>query len=77
MKYRLLSLFTILFPIISSAQEKGLDERVNDAFMPFAIWWEGFVLTPIPIAGYNIPLVLILLVFGATFFTFYFKFRIF
>jgi AGCS family alanine or glycine:cation symporter len=74
MKYRLLSLITILFPIITTAQEKGLDERVNDAFMPFAIWWEGFVLTPIPIAGYNIPVVLILLVFGATFFTFYFRF---
>ncbi len=74
MKYRLLSLFTFIFPLISSAQEKGLDEQVNDAFMPFAIWWEGFVLTPIPIAGYNIPVVLILLVFGATFFTFYFKF---
>ncbi len=74
MKYQLLSLFTILFPLISSAQEKGLDEQINDAFMPFAIWWEGFVLTPIPIAGYNIPVVLILLVFGATFFTFYFKF---
>lgn len=74
MKYRLLSLITILLPIITRAQEKGLDEQVNDAFMPFAIWWEGFVLTPIPIAGYNIPVVLILLVFGATFFTFYFKF---
>ncbi len=74
MKYRLLSFIAILLPIFTSAQEKGLDEKVNDAFMPLANWWEGFVLTPIPIAGYNIPVVLILLVFGATFFTFYFKF---
>ncbi len=73
MKYRLLLLFTIL-PLITSAQEKGLDEKVNDAFMPFAVWWEGFVLTAIPIAGYNLPIVLILLIFGATFFTIYFKF---
>lgn len=73
MKYRLLLLFTIL-PLITSAQEKGLDEKVNDAFMPFAVWWEGFVLTSIPIAGYNLPIVLILLIFGATFFTIYFKF---
>lgn len=73
MKYRLLLLFTIL-PLLTSAQEKGLDEKVNDAFMPFAVWWEGFVLTAIPIAGYNLPIVLILLIFGATFFTIYFKF---
>ncbi|MEX0316099.1 MAG: alanine:cation symporter family protein, partial [Allomuricauda sp.] len=74
MKYRLLALITLLFPVVSSAQEKGLDERVNDAFMPFATWWEGFVLTTIPIGEYNMPLVLILLIFGATFFTIIFKF---
>ena len=73
MKYRLLLLLTIL-PLITSAQEKGLDEKVNDAFMPFAVWWEGFVLTAIPITGYNLPIVLILLIVGATFFTIYFKF---
>ena len=77
MKYRLLTLLTLLLPLLSSAQEtaeKGLDEKVNDAFMPFAVWWENTVLTPIPIAGYDIPIVLILLVLGATFFTIYFKF---
>lgn len=74
MKYRLLALITFLVPFISSAQEKGLDERVNDAFMPFATWWEGFVLTPISIGGYSLPVVLILLIIGATFFTIRFKF---
>ncbi|WP_420398982.1 alanine/glycine:cation symporter family protein [Flagellimonas sp.] len=74
MKYRI-PLFLLLFlPFLSTAQEKGLDERVNDAFMPFATWWEGFVLTSIPIGEYNMPLVLILLIFGATFFTIVFKF---
>ncbi|NNK75529.1 MAG: alanine glycine permease, partial [Maribacter sp.] len=73
MKYRLLLLFTLL-PLLTNAQEKGLDEKVNDAFMPLAVWWEGFVLTSIPIAGYDLPVVLILLIFGATFFTIYFKF---
>lgn len=64
-------------PLLSVAQEsteKGLDEKVNDAFMPFAVWWEGFILTPIHIAGYDLPIVLILLIFGATFFTITFKF---
>lgn len=76
MKYRLLTIISLLLPFLSIAQEtaeKGLDEKVNDAFMPFATWWENTVLTPIPIAGYDIPIVLILLIFGATFFTIYFK----
>ncbi|WP_299887386.1 sodium:alanine symporter family protein [uncultured Lacinutrix sp.] len=67
---------TILFfiPFINHAQSKGLDEQINDAFMPFATWWESFVLSPITIYGYNIPIVLILLLLGALFFTFYFGF---
>jgi len=77
MKQKLIAFLTLLFPIVTLAQEEaemGLDERINDAFMPIAIWWEGLILTPIPIAGYDIPVVLLLLVIGATFFTFYFKF---
>jgi AGCS family alanine or glycine:cation symporter len=74
MKTKLTFLASFLFPFVALAQEKGLDEKVNDAFMPFASWWEGFVLTSIPIGEYNIPIVLILLIFGATFFTIYFKF---
>ena len=77
MKFRLLFSLGFLMPLLSVAQEsteKGLDEKVNDAFMPFAVWWEGFILTPIHIAGYDLPIVLILLIFGATFFTITFKF---
>ncbi len=73
MKYRLLTFFALFLPFLTFAQDKGLDEKVNDAFMPFASWWEGFVLTPIHIAGYDMPIVLILLILGATFFTIYFK----
>ncbi len=71
---QLLALLVMLLPFIATAQDKGLDERVNDAFMPIAVWWENLILTPIPVAGYNLPVVLILLIFGATFFTIYFKF---
>ncbi|MDH3698417.1 MAG: alanine:cation symporter family protein, partial [Flavobacteriaceae bacterium] len=77
MKQRLIAFFTFLFPLVTLAQEgaeMGLDERVNEKFMPIAVWWESFILTPITIAGYDIPVVLLLLVIGATFFTFYFKF---
>ena len=76
MKKYLLSFFTLVLPFLSLAQEaeKTLDERVNDAFMPVANWWEGLVLTTVPIAGFDVPFVVILLVVGATFFTVYFKF---
>lgn len=76
MKKYFLSMFTLILPFLTFAQEaeKGLDEKINDAFMPFATWWEGLVLTTVPIGGYDIPFVLILLVGGATFFTVYFKF---
>ena len=71
---KILSLLLLAIPMLSSAQEKGLDEKVNDAFMPFATWWENLILTSVPIGGYNIPFVVLLLVSGATFFTIYFKF---
>lgn len=77
MKTYLLSIFTAILPILTFAQEaaeKGLDERVNDWFMPIADAWEGFILTTIPLGEYNIPFVVILLVAGATFFTVYFGF---
>ena len=64
----------LLFPLISNAQEKGLDQTIDDAFMPFAIWWEEFIFSPIPIFGFSIPVILIILVLGAVFFTIYFGF---
>ena len=72
-KFLLLALSTLL-PILTFAQDKGLDEQINDAFMPIATWWEGFILTTVPLGSYNVPFVVLLLVFGATFFTIYFKF---
>ena len=74
MKKRLLSLLLLIVPLIAFAQDKGLDERINDWFMPIASGWEEFVLYPISIANNDVPIVVILLVLGATFFTFYFKF---
>ncbi len=69
-----ISLLLSLFPLINFGQEKGLDQKINDAFEPVAHWWESLILSPVSIAGQNMPIVLLLLVFGATFFTFYFGF---
>ncbi len=76
MKHYFLLILSLFLPFISSAQEaeRGLDERVNDAFMPVAEAWEGLVLYPVTIGEYNIPFVVILLVCGATFFTVIFRF---
>ncbi len=76
MKIRTYTFLALLFPMLTFAQtvSKGLDERVNDAFMPLATWWEGLVLTSVPIAGKNLPVVVLLLVLGASFFTIYFGF---
>ncbi len=53
---------------------QGLDERINDAFMPIAVWWENLILSNIGYGSLEIPLVLILLIGGATYFTVYFEF---
>ncbi len=58
----------------AESEPPGIDERINDAFDPVATWWEGFVLTPVPIAGNSVPFVLILLVAGAALFTLAFGF---
>jgi AGCS family alanine or glycine:cation symporter len=76
MKKYLLSISALMLPFIALAQEaeKGLDEKINDWFMPIAVGWENIVLATVPIGEYNVPFVVILLVAGATFFTIYFKF---
>lgn len=63
----------ILAPLGAGA--KGIDQRINDMFAPVADAWEAIVLTSVPITSdISVPVVLILLIFGATFFTFYFNF---
>ena len=63
-------LFLINTPLYS--QERGLDQRINEAFTPVANWWEGLILHNFP--GTGIPTIIFLLVGGALFFTFYFGF---
>ncbi|WP_137402162.1 alanine/glycine:cation symporter family protein [Echinicola rosea] len=75
---KLLSFLIFLFPMsllaqeTAPAEELSFGQRIDRSFQPLADAWEGLVLYPIPIAGYDIPIVLILLVSGATFFTIYF-----
>jgi AGCS family alanine or glycine:cation symporter len=67
----------LLSPFFLMAQEEsvGLDQRIDRAFAPVADAWEGLIFTSIPITNdLSIPIVLIILVFGAFFFTVYFMF---
>ena len=78
MKFKLLTLFSLITPLLMSSQESSDEmswgQRIDQQFQPVADTWESIVLYPISIAGFNIPIVLILLVLGATFFTIYFGF---
>ncbi len=72
----LFSAFAVLvLPILSFAQERGIDERIDAAFKPYADGWEAivFYLAPLP-EPFNLPIVLYLLIIGATFFTLIFGF---
>lgn len=53
---------------------QSIPERINDAFMPFAVRWENLIMTELPLGEVGLPIVLILLVCGALFFTIYFGF---
>ncbi len=60
------------FLLLAQEVERGLDERIDEAFAPIADTWEYLVFYPFP--GTSIPVVVILLVLGALWFTIYFGF---
>src|SRR3546814_19851081 len=58
-----------------SAQDGAwLVQRIHDWFAPIADTWESIVFTTVPLGGLDVPIVLILLIGGGIFFTFYFSF---
>ncbi len=61
-----------VFPILAYSQEEnlGLDDRIDQAFRPIADFCINVILTPIG----GMPIVVMLLVLGAGFFTIYFGF---
>jgi len=67
---KLLSLLLLIMPILTFAQEKGIDQKIDEAFKPFSDIVSNIVFFPI----FGTPFVLILLVVSALFFTIYFKF---
>ncbi|EDP71804.1 putative Na(+)-linked D-alanine glycine permease [Flavobacteriales bacterium ALC-1] len=77
MKKYLLSIFALLLPLLNFAQEaeKGLDQKIDEAFQPVADGFFDAIFFPIyKSETMEIPFVLVLLVGSALFFTIYFKF---
>lgn len=60
--------------LITSSNEVGLDERINQAFTPFANFIESVVLYSFRAFETDIPLIVIVLSLGGLFFSFYFGF---
>ena len=75
MKKKLLSLLFLIIPFITFAQDKGIDQRIDEAFGNATGWFVNFIFYQIPF-GENIRVywVLFPLIIGATYFTFYFRF---
>lgn len=63
-----------LFGSFSAFADIGIDEKINLAIKPFADAVAGFVFSAFPVAGVDIPFVLVWLIVAALIFTIYFKF---
>jgi AGCS family alanine or glycine:cation symporter len=75
MKKILFSLFSILTPLLTFAQEQTTSEAIDETFRQYTGWFVDLIFYEIPFTEYyQIPWVLILLIGGATYFTFYFRF---
>ena len=74
MKKILLSLLLLFIPLVTFAQEKGLDQQIDEAFKPISDFFSQVIFFTIPLAGMDVPFGLILLVGSALFFTIFFKF---
>ena len=78
MKKYLLSVFALILPLLTfaqEAQEMGIDEKIDQAFGDATGWFVNFIFYQIPITDdISVYWVLFPLILGATYFTFYFNF---
>lgn len=78
MKKYLLSLITVLTPLLTFAQdseEVGLDQKIDQAFQPVSDFFSNVIFFRIfEGTAFEVPFVIVLLVLSAAFFTIYFGF---
>jgi len=76
MKKYLLSIFTLLSPLLLFAQEEAMStsEKIDATFSDYTGWFVNAIFYEIPFSDeFKIPWVLIVLIGGATYFTIYFR----
>ncbi len=74
MKKLIFTLITFLIPFLTFAQEeKSLGEKIDAAFAEYTTPIVNVIFYPVKIAGMDMPIVIILLLLGAIFFSFYFN----
>ena len=68
--------FSLLAPVVSvvAPAQAGIDASINNATAPVARWVGEVVFFKIPLFGAQLPVVVLWLIVGAVFFTFYMKF---
>ena len=75
MKKKLLSLLLLAVPILTFAQEKGIDQQIDEVFGNLTGWFVDIIFYQIPFTDtISIYWVLFPLILGAVYFTFYFNF---
>jgi len=79
LKSLLLTLFSFFIPFVTFAQETSekaltIDQKIDAWFEPFATAISDIIFFTVNIRGNGVPIVLIILIAGAIFFTLYFKF---
>lgn len=74
MMKKILALLVLMLPFMAFAAEKGLDQKIDEAFGAYTGWFVNLIFYAIPFSDeIQIPWVLIVLVLGALYFTIYFK----
>lgn len=74
---KLLKSVACLFCLLGASPafaQQGIDEQINEAIKPYADGVSGFIFSSFPVAGVQVPFVLVWLLLAATIFTLYFKF---
>ena len=75
MKTHIKTVIALILPFISSAQDKGIDQIIDEKFGNATGWFVDFIFYKIPFSeNVQIFWVLFPLILGATYFTIYFKF---
>ncbi len=75
MNKKILSLIFLVSPLITFAQEKGIDQQIDEVFGQATGWFVNFIFYQIPFTDdIRIYWVLFPLILGASYFTLYFNF---